>query len=122
MGSKSLPRVVHEGESCIVLHRGKPLREIDLLWGPKRELVIKIAQKYAEYLELAHGWFSVDTGEVLFLFEEEDETVWAVRDSTDNSAKYRALQNKAQRFEKKIIERLNGYTETLKIAYAKPKD
>ena len=122
MGSKSLPRAVHEGEDCIVLHQGQPLRQVDLLWGPSRVILRKIAEKYNEYLGFAQAWFTMDTGEVLYLFEDGSETVWAVRDTSDNSAKYRALQKKAERFEAKIVLRMNEYSQTLRVAYGEPEN
>lgn len=119
MASKSLPRVVHDGVELIQLHRGQPLRQIDIAWAPERALIKKIVMKYNDFLDVARTWYSIDTGELLHLFEEEDDVVWALADTMQNSAKYRTLKKKAERFEKLIVLRVNEFSQQLEMAYGK---
>lgn len=119
MASKTLPRVVHDGVELIQLHRGQPLRQIDIAWAPERSLIKKIVMKYNDFLDVARTWYSIDTGELLHLFEEGDDVVWALADTMENSAKYRTLKKKAERFEKLIVLRVNEFSEQLEMAYGK---
>lgn len=119
MASKTLPRVVHDGVELIQLHRGQPLRQIDIAWAPERALIKKIVMKYNDFLDVARTWYSIDTGEILHLFEDEDDVVWALPDTMENSAKYRTLKKKAERFEKLIVLRVNEFSKQLELAYGK---
>lgn len=119
MASKTLPRVVHDEEELIELHRGQPLRQIDIGWAPEKDLIRKIVVRYNEFLAVARTWYSIDTGERLSLFEDGDDMVWAVPDTAENSAKFRTLQKKAMRFERLVVLRVNEFSHTLEVAYGK---
>ena len=110
---------MHDGEELIELHRGQPLRQIDIAWAPERDLIKKIVMKYNEFLGVARTWYIVDTGEILHLFEDGDDVVWALPDTAENSAKFRTLRRKAERFERLIVLRVNEFSKQLEMAYGK---
>lgn len=112
-----LPRIDVEGERCIELHRSQPLRELKVDDVPTREILGLIVKKFESYMQLVKDFWQFQDGEPLHVLQENDDFVWAVKDSRHSSTQNKALSSRVKRFEKLVIKRTNEYAEVLKDAH-----
>lgn len=113
---RTYPRVVHEGTEYLLLIEQDTLSQLNLEWAFTAADIKDFYKKYKLYTETAKQWFYIETGIELILIPREQGFAWAVEDERDMSTKYVWLRRKALRFERKIVERLNSYGDSINEA------
>jgi hypothetical protein len=104
---KVYPRHRIGDKEFILLHQEDSIGKIDIDSVKEDDEIKRAMMLFDLYSEKAKEWFWIETGVQLVLYPTKRGYKWCVEDNRDNAGDYRWLSNKAKRFERKIIERVN---------------
>lgn len=116
MGRRVHPRhKTPDGEEYLILLQSNTLGKlhatqeaIKTLLPGQPVVVEKAITGLADLLDLAMGWWSIETARELYIFDCKAHYHWCVEDVLENQLNYKWLSRKAARYEQKIVDYLNA--------------
>ena len=100
------------GDEWLVLLRGDPLKGVTIKEDFTDKDIEMILSVVNGSLKAAATWWNIEVGVPLRLFlEASDDVLWCIRESRENSSRFRWLVNKAEKWHSKIVERVNELME-----------
>lgn len=111
--SRVYDRYEHEGKEYLMLLKDETVKQLDASWIQTRKDLTSFKDLLHRFAGTAEDWFWIDTGVPAKLVKHEHGYVWLIDDTRENSQRFVWLSNKAKRFQKKLVERLNEMSELL---------
>jgi hypothetical protein len=106
-------RVEYQGVEYIKILEKDTLKRLDVSWCKTKEDLQSLNRLYQELMETARKWYWVDTGVQLTLVPTDYGFMWLISDEAENSRRLQWLISRADRYEQKIVNRINKYASVL---------
>lgn len=106
-------RIEYNGTDYIKLLERDTLKRLDVTWCQTKSDLQALSRLYRELMSAAQRWWWVDTGVQLMLVPTEYGFIWLVPDEAENSRRIKWLMSRADRFEQKIVKRINDHASVL---------